>query len=155
MYLCFYYYMGLSKEYKNSVVSWWVCQLKKLNLSDKSIGFFMRSIHVNLPLYCIIIMVYCSKTANVCLLVFLICISISFLAFDGCVLSKIEHKLDGLDVTLVDPLLEMLDFETTNENRMNISIIIAIFYLAFAFSVYFIRFVLVPFSIEIENPLVM
>jgi hypothetical protein len=132
--------VGVSKEYKNKLVNWILTKLKSINLSDKTIAFFVRSLHMNLPMYYIVIMVYGSKLINMCLLGFLICASISFIVFDGCILSKIEYEMDGLDVTLVDPLLEIMYLDTTNENRMNISIAIAFCYMTLAFSIYFIRF---------------
>ena len=132
--------VGVSKEYKNKLVSSMISKLKSINLSDKTIAFFIRSFHMNLPMYYIVVMVYGSKIINICLLGFLICASISFIVFDGCILSRIEHEMDGLDVTLVDPLLEIMYLDTTNENRMNISIAIAFCYMSLAFSIYFIRF---------------
>ena len=130
----------VSKEYRKELVQWYISQLKKLNLSDKTIGFFMRAYHVNIPIYFIIFMVYGSKILNICLLVFLIGATISFIAFDGCILSKIESIIDNEDITVVDPLLEIFYMEKTNDNRMFISIIIAFLYLSLAFSIFFVRF---------------
>jgi hypothetical protein len=130
----------VSKEYRKELVQWYISQLKKLNLSDKTIGFFMRAYHVNIPIYFIMFMVYGSKILNICLLVFLIGATISFIVFDGCILSKIESMIDNEDITVVDPMLEIFYMEKTNDNRMYISIIIAFLYLSLAFSIFFIRF---------------
>ena len=61
----------ITKEYKFQLVDWYINQLKKLNLSDKTIGFFMRAYHVNLPIYFVLIMLFASQLYNICLLIFL------------------------------------------------------------------------------------
>ena len=130
----------VSKEYRKDLVNWYITQLKKLNLSDKTIGFFMRAYHVNIPIYFIIFMVYGSKYVCIAILLFLLGALVSFVVFDGCILSKIESMIDDEDITVVDPLLEIFYFDKTNENRMFISFIIAGLYLSLAFFIYFIRF---------------
>jgi len=137
--------VGVSKEYKKEVVQWVILQLKKLNLTDKTIGFFMRAYHVNMPIYFSIIMIYGSKIANIGLIAFLLVALVSFIVFDGCILSKIESELDDVDITVVDPMLEMLLVEKTNKNRMRISYAIAGLYLLCAFSIFWYRFYLPEF----------
>jgi len=140
--------MLVSKEYKREIINWFVSLIKKLNISDKTFGFFMRAFHVNLPVYCVIIMIYGNQFMNICTLFMLSCASISFIAFDGCMLSMVEKEFDNEDITVVDPFLEMLGFNTTNRNRMNISIVIAVFYMCFAFFVYYMRFSVTPHFIQ-------
>jgi len=136
--------MLVSKEYKKQIVNWYVSEIKKLNISDKTFGFFMRAFHVNLPIYCVIIMIYGNQFMNICTLIFLICVSVSFIVFDGCILSMIENEIDKEDITIVDPFLEMLDCKTTNKNRMKLATAIAVFYMCFAFFIYFMRFSYMP-----------
>jgi len=136
--------MLVSKEYKKQIINWYVSQIKKLNISDKTFGFFMRAFHVNLPIYCVIIMIYGNQIMNICTLIFLICVSISFITFDGCILSMIENDIDKEDITIVDPFLEMFDYKTTNQNRMKLATAIAVFYMCFAFFIYFMRFSYMP-----------
>ena len=130
----------ITKEYKFQLVDWYINQLKKLNLSDKTIGFFMRAYHVNLPIYFVLIMLFASQIYNIFLLIFLIFIFLSFFIFEGCILSKVEYKLDNEDITVVDPLLELCRQEVNQQNRMNISIFIAFSYLFSAFFIYYLRF---------------
>ena len=143
--------MGVSKEYRSNVVKGVVTQLKKLGLSEKTIGFFMRAYHVNCPIYFFLIMVYGSYIMNIALLLFLLCALASFIAFDGCILSRIENELDQEDITVVDPMLEMAGYETTNYNRIRISYIIAGFYLFFAFSLFWFRFYYITPMVTHEN----
>ena len=130
----------VSKEYRKEFVKSCITNLKKLNLSDKTIGFFMRAYHVNMPTYFFIIMIYGSKMVNTLLLAFLLCALVSFLAFDGCILSKIESEIDDENITVVDPLLEIFYLDVNNENRMFISMFVAGLYLSLAFLIYFVRF---------------
>ena len=51
-------HMGVSKEYRNEIIKGVIDQLKKLGLSEKTIGFFMRAYHVNVPIYFFIIMIF-------------------------------------------------------------------------------------------------
>lgn len=134
--------MGVSKEYRNEVVQICIQQLKRLGLSEKTIGFFIRAYHVNVPIYFFIAMIYGSYLMNVALLVFLIGALISFIVFDGCILSRIESTLDDEDITVVDPVLEILGLDVNNKNRLKVSYVIAGLYLGMAFFIFFIRFVI-------------
>lgn len=132
--------MGVSKEYRNEVVQHCIHQLKQLGLSEKTIGFFMRAYHVNVPIYFFIAMIYGSYMVNVALIIFLIGALISFIVFDGCILSRIESTLDNEDITVVDPILEILGLEVNNKNRVKISYVIAGLYLSMAFLIFWFRF---------------
>ena len=133
--------MGVSKEYRNEVVQFCIQQLKRLGLSEKNIGFFMRAYHVNMPIYFFIAMIHGSYVVNVILLIFLLGALISFIVFDGCILTRIESTLDDEDITVVDPMLEILGFEVNHKNRVQISYVIAALYLLMAFLIFWIRFI--------------
>jgi hypothetical protein len=132
--------MRVSKEYRTELVQGCIAQLKKLGLSEKTIGFFMRAYHVNMPIYFFIIMLYGSFIVNVGLLVFLLCALVSFIVFDGCILSRIENALDEDDITVVDPTLELFGLEVNHTNRMRVSYVIAGLYLLSAFLIFWVRF---------------
>ena len=133
-------HMGVSKEYRNEIIKGVIDQLKKLGLSEKTIGFFMRAYHVNVPIYFFIIMVYGSFYMNVALIAFLLCALASFIAFDGCILSRIESELDHDDITVVDPLLELAGLEKSHKTRIQISYLIAGLYLMMTFLIFWFRF---------------
>jgi hypothetical protein len=132
--------MGVSKEYRNEVVQHCIQQLKSLGLSEKTIGFFMRAYHVNVPIYFFIAMIYGSYAVNIGLLIFLFGALISFIVFDGCILSRIESTLDDEDITVVDPMLEILGLEVNNKNRVQVSYVIAGLYLGMAILIFWFRF---------------
>jgi len=141
--------MGVSKEYRNEAVQWCISKLRKSGLSDKNIGFFMRAYHVNAPIYFIIIMIHGSFITNVILLLFLLMALVSFIAFDGCILSRIEGLLDDEDITVVDPTLELLGYEANHKNRIKISYVIAGLYLFMAFFIFWHRFY---YSTQTQSP---
>ena len=100
----------------------------------------MRAYHVNVPIYFFIAMIYGSYAVNVGLLIFLFAALISFIVFDGCILSRIESTLDDEDITVVDPTLEILGLEVNNKNRVQVSYVIAGLYLGMAILIFWFRF---------------
>lgn len=138
--------MKLSKDYKKEAIESYKQKIKNLGLSEKSIGFFIRAFHVNCPTYFIIIMCYGPKWINILLLLFLGFALYSFIIWNGCFLSMIENSLDNEDITIIDPLLEICHLEVNNKNRMDISIIVAMFYMAIAFYIFMYRFIIVDLS---------
>ena len=108
----------------------------------------MRAYHVNMPIYFLIIMLYGSFIVNIGLLVFLLCALVSFVVFDGCILSRIENALDEDDITVVDPTLELLGLEINHTNRMQLSYVIAGLYLLSAFLIFWVRFMTTSDTID-------
>ena len=130
-----------SHDYRTSVIEWHVEQLRSFNLSDKTIGFYLRSLHVHTPVYLIIAMVHTDSYLFAGSI--LICLGIAFtffVLFDGCVLSKIEQTLDDQDITIVDPFLEMLGIEKTKTARMRISLVFAVGYVILMVGIFYWRF---------------
>ncbi len=59
---------------------------------------------------------------------------------DGCILSRLEQKIMNDDFTVIDPFLELIRVDITNENRKNYSIYSGIFGLIFSVIVFYFRF---------------
>jgi hypothetical protein len=70
----------------------------------------------------------------------------------GCFLSAIEQKLDNIDVTIMDPVLDYYNMEKNHKNRMKISYVVGPLFIAIAFSIYFYRFGF-DFSIHLPPPI--
>ena len=132
------------KDYRDSVIRWHIAFLRNLNLSDKTIGFFVRAMHVHTPIYLIIGMWFGAH--NWCLLILLgLFVGFAyFIMFDGCVLSKLEQTLDHEDITIVDPFLEMANVEKTNKNRMRLSLFFGTGYTLFMMGIFKGRFYTTP-----------
>jgi hypothetical protein len=128
------------KDYRDSVIRWYIGLLRNLNLSDKTIGFFVRAMHVHTPIYLIIAMWHGSQMWCVLILLGLFVGFAYFILFDGCVLSKLEQTLDHEDITIVDPFLEIANVEKTNKNRMRLSLFFGSGYTLFMLLIFKGRF---------------
>ena len=131
----------LDRDYRKSVIEWNVDVLRSFNLSDNTIGFYLRALHVHTPIYLIISM--CTTQHFAWAVFLLLCLAIAFVffvLFDGCILSKIEKKLDGQDITIVDPFLEIFGVEKTTQARMRLSYFFAVGYIVFMLGIFYQRF---------------
>jgi hypothetical protein len=72
--------------------------------------------------------------------VLLLALFASFVAFDGCILSRIETAIDNDDITVIDPIIEIAGYEKTHSVRMRVSYVIAVVYFMFAVLMFWIRF---------------
>lgn len=86
-------------------------------------------------------MLFAPKIITKITLLFLFLSLITFAFFKGCFLSLIEKQLDGIDITIMDPFLEMNKLKKTNKNRMIISFIIGPLYISFCLTIYLLRFI--------------
>jgi hypothetical protein len=129
-----------SYDYRKSVIDQLVELLRRLNMRDETIGFYLRAMHVHTPIYLIIAMQSCSLPVAILILCALFTALVYFCLFDGCVLSKIEKKLDGKDITIVDPFLEVLNYKKTKKNRMRFSFVLVAGYLTFMVLLFALRF---------------
>jgi hypothetical protein len=132
----------LSHDHRESVIKWYVDVLRMLNMEDKTIGFYLRSLHVHTPIYLLIAMQTCTFPFAVIVLACLFIALVYFFLYDGCVLSKIEKTLDGQDITIVDPFLEIRGVKKTKKNRMRISYVFAGGYILLMLLIFLVRFYL-------------
>ena len=131
-----------SHDHRSSIIKWNVDMLRSMNMSDKTIGFYLRSLHVHTPIYLLISMWYTKSLFNgIVILIGLGIAFVYFVMFDGCVLSKIEQTLDAQDITIVDPFLEIAGVEKTNKNRMRLSLWFAGGYITLMVLLFYFRFV--------------
>jgi hypothetical protein len=129
-----------SHDHRESVIKWHVSILRMLNMKDKTIGFYLRSLHVHTPIYLLIAMQTCSFPVAVFVLCCLFIALTYFVLYDGCVLSKIEKTLDGQDITIVDPFLEIRGVKKTKQNRMRLSYVFAAGYITLMLLIFWYRF---------------
>ena len=133
--------MLFSRDYRKSVISWQLANLRRIGLSDKTIGFFVRAAHVHTPIYIIIYLMYIGDAwGSIATIVALFFGFIYFIRFDGCILSKLEQVLDSEDITIVDPFLELARFEKSNTNRMRLSLALGSGYVIFCMLIVYHRF---------------
>jgi hypothetical protein len=114
--------------------------IRSINLSDKSTCMLLRTLHFTMPIVTVIIMLIGSKTWFKIIIFFNIIVFILFLIFHGCILSKIEHRFTDDDFTVIDPFLEIINVELTNENRHVYSLYSSINGFMVTFGLYYYRF---------------
>ena len=132
--------MSFIREFRKKVIYYNMLFLELTGIDKKTLGFLIRAYHVNLPIYIIIFLVMGPKWFVELNILFLFLSLITFALFDGCFMSMIEQKLDGEDITIMDPFVEMVGLPKNNKSRMAISFIIGPLYIVMALSIYFIRF---------------
>ena len=130
----------ISKEHKKDFYNWAIKLLKKSNIENKTLGFLIKAIHFNIPAFVMLFMVYGSKVLDILIIIYLLIVLFLFYLFNGCFLTKIEKKIDGEDLTIIDPLLEFFNINKTHENRFKISIYIFFSYFSVIIFIFYLRF---------------
>tara|TARA_R110001599_G_scaffold7125_3_gene35116 strand:+ start:964 stop:1389 length:426 start_codon:yes stop_codon:yes gene_type:complete len=137
--------MLISKEFKNQIkkqiIDYYKKKLETTKLEPKTLGFLIRSFHVNLPIYILIFLIYGSKLYSQFLIFSLFLSLFLFVLFDGCLISMIEQSIDGVNITIMDPFLEAYNMEKINKNRLTISLIIGPLFILLSFFIYYLRFI--------------
>jgi hypothetical protein len=131
---------GEIKEFKNGIVELVIGILRKSGMSDKTLGYVLRSFHTGLPMLTTGTLLLGPQIYALGTLALLITAYISFWVFGGCIVTSVEYKLDKMDITMMDPVVEMLGMEVNAKNRLSVSIWSAGLYMIFAFTLYYIRF---------------
>lgn len=128
------------KELRNKIIDFNLFLLDTTKIDKKTMGFLIRAYHVNLPIYILIFMLLAPKLITEITLVFLFLSLLTFALFDGCFMSMMEKRLDGIDITIMDPFLQLCKLEKTNKNRMIISFIVGPLYISLCLTIYLVRF---------------
>jgi hypothetical protein len=128
------------KDEGTTFVDWCESFIRKLNISDKSICVLLRTLHFTMPIVTGTIMLIGSKMWFNIIVVFNIIVFILFFIFHGCILSKIEHRFTDDEFTVIDPFLELIHVELTNENRSKYSLYSSIMGFILTYGLYCYRF---------------
>ena len=129
-----------TKELKNKIIDLNLLLLNKTKIDKKTLGFLIRAYHVNLPFYILLTIILGPKKIVQLTILFLFISLLTFAIFRGCFMSLIEQRLDGEDITIMDPFLEMNNLKKTNKNRMAISFIVGPLYICSCLIIYLLRF---------------
>jgi len=114
--------------------------IRKTNLSDKSICILLRTTHFSFPIVNGLVLLFGSDSWVKIIIYFNIFVFFMFFIFDGCILSKLEHCFTDDEFTVIDPFLELINLELTNENRTTYSLYSSIMGFIFTFILYYYRF---------------
>jgi hypothetical protein len=129
-----------SRETKKKIVDTVESWCGKTNISKKTVGIIVRSLHVSSPILFFTILIYGSYLNVMIIILFSVCVFIMFLVNNGCLLTMLEHRLCGDNFTTVDPFIEYYGMELSNSNRVNVTIITCLMYFLIISILYYYRF---------------
>ena len=113
----------------------------KMKIPNNILAFIIKSYHFHYPFYSLIFIIL-FPIPLACIQLLLCIISfLCYIYFDGCILTILEYKLNNKkdDIHIIDFLLHSLQYEITNENRINVTIIVAGYYFILVFFILWIR----------------
>ena len=132
--------MWVTKNQKNSFLDWLEGCICSKRLSAKTNGIMIRSLHMNIPGMVLLILCLGVDWMVGLSIWFIACSFVSFLTFNGCILSMLEHRLCQDDFTISDPFLEYCSIDRTNKNRKQFSYLFIPIYLFMIACILYYRF---------------
>ena len=130
----------LSKSLQNKIINACVNYIKQFNMPPQHLGLLIRILHTQLGINSLNNLLYSSYTTFIVTMILLFIALLMFISFDGCIISKIEYKIDGINISVIDYWLYLFNIELTNQNRLFQSYIVAILYLSAIIFIYLYRF---------------
>jgi|DEB0MinimDraft_6_1074348.scaffolds.fasta_scaffold117587_1 hypothetical protein len=125
---------------KKKVIKLLYNKINTSNISNKSCGNIIRSLHFSMPIMFLIIISLGSYRTCIITFNLLSLTAIVFYLFGGCFLTMLELKLLKDNYTIIDPFIEYFNFKLTNDSRLIMTIyIMALYWYIFLFIIY-IRF---------------
>ena len=136
--------MMLFKETRNRLIDFAEGLIRKTNINDDILCLILRIFHLFIPVISISILLFGLRHWFMIITLINIIIFTMFFMFDGCILSRIEHRFSekGEDFTVIDPFLILVDVERTNENRTIYSIYSSLMGFIATYLIYYYRFIL-------------
>lgn len=107
------------------------------NISNKSYGHIIRSVHFSIPI--IFLIIISIATYRTCIIIFylLFITAILFYLFNGCFITMLELKLLKDNFTIIDPFIEYFNFKLTNDSRLIMTLyIMTLYWYIFLFIIY-------------------
>lgn len=95
-------------------------------LNHKKTGEFIYYIHFILAII-IGLIIFLSSDKRIILFFILLTIlhNISYIYFNGCIITKLEYKLTNENYTIIDPFLKILNIKITGKNRHYMTLLVA------------------------------
>ncbi|MBM08870.1 MAG: hypothetical protein CMF69_04730 [Magnetovibrio sp.] len=97
--------------------------------SNELICFTIKAIHMNLPIYCMISMIWFPPFLAIPTYLGIIFAFTFFIYFQGCYISSLEYTLHKSDITIVDPVIMLFNDNINKNTRMIYSISVIIPYM--------------------------
>ena len=107
------------------------------NISNKSYGHIIRSVHLSMPIIFLIIISIATYRTCIINFYFLFITVILFYLFNGCFITMLELKLLKDNFTIIDPFIEYFNFKLTNDSRLIMTLyIMTLYWYIFLFIIY-------------------
>ena len=140
---------SVGKNIRNFIIKKSIEFIERQKFDKKTLSLFIRAYHISLPQHTLVMIMLGPQWVAQTTILFLIISMMSLLFLGGCILSAIEKKLDGIDVTIMDPVLDYYKMDKSHKNRMKISYVLGPLFIAIAVLIYFYRF---GFDLSIHLP---
>ena len=129
----------LSKEKTKQCIDYLANKLKSTNISDKNLGWLMRTVHMGLPIHFLYMIVLSPIWVATLIVVAQTTMIVCFGIFGGCWLSMLEKKFLGDEVLTIDVFLDLFGLEINRKNRFKVSLIVGGLASILIYGVYFYR----------------
>jgi hypothetical protein len=115
--------------------------LRKTGYPDETICRFLRGFHVIFPNINGLLILFGNKKVVQLAILFNILVFCLFIIYNGCLLTRLEHRFSNDNYTVFDPFLNFLNIPLTHENRYTYSISSFIVCFIGSLIIYYYRFV--------------
>ena len=102
---------NVGKNIRNFIIKKSIEFVERRNFDKKTLGHFIRAYHISLPQTTMVMIMLGPQWAAQTTILFLIFSMVNLIFLGGCFLSAIEQKLDNIDVTIMDPVLDYYNIE--------------------------------------------
>ena len=128
------------RELRKNLVDFGEKILRKSGLADKTICAILRFLHLGISIFTIGLLLFSTRFWFFVVVSLNILIYLLYFVFEGCILSKLEHRFTDDEYTVIDPFLILFKIELTNDNRYKYSFISSVFGAMATVALYYIRF---------------
>ena len=120
------------REKRKKIVDYILKQIRMIDCPDKLSGFLLRCLHLHLPIYLLLMLLYVPLIIANIVIVISVMILIGYIYYGGCILTSVEKELckstDAVEdigyITIVDPLILLNKDKISNETRHTYTIIV-------------------------------
>ena len=131
-----------AKKLRTHIVNQLFNWLDAIRIPNHILAFMIKSGHLHFPIYSLIFFILLPLPLAF-LQLFISIVSLSlYIYFDGCILTILEYKLNNNkdDIHIIDGLLYLLEYDITNDNRINVTLIVAGYYFIIVMLILWIRY---------------
>jgi hypothetical protein len=145
------------RERRKKIVEYILKQIRKSEFPDRLSGFLLRCLHLHLPIYLLLMILYFPLIIANIVIVISILILIGYIYYGGCILTSVEKELckgeesieDIVYITIVDPFILLNNEKISNETRKGYTIIVQTSWIITMIFIYFTRIILETNIVEL------